>query len=59
MSIPMDSQCIQCYLRRNLELVRPLGDEAKATAFARELMGLICALPEGAPSPWGRRYRSF
>lgn len=52
MSIPMDSQCIQCYLRRNLELVRPLGDEAKATAFARELMGLICALPEGAPSPY-------
>ena len=28
MSIPMDSQCIQCYLRRNLELVRPLGDTA-------------------------------
>ena len=52
MSIPMDTQCIQCYLRRNLELVRPLGDEAKATAFARELMGLICALPEGAPSPY-------
>ena len=52
MSIPMDTQCIQCYLRRNLELVRPLGDEAKATAFARELMRLICALPENAPSPY-------
>lgn len=52
MSIPMDTQCIQCYLRRNLELVRPLGDEAKATAFARELMGLICALPGSAPSPY-------
>lgn len=52
MSIPMDTQCIQCYLRRNLELVKPLGDEAKATAFARELMGLICALPESAPSPY-------
>ena len=52
MSIPMDTQCIQCFLRRNLELVRPLGDEAKSTAFARELMHLMLSQPERAPSPY-------
>lgn len=52
MSIPMDTQCIQCFLRRNLELVRPLGDEAKSTAFARELMHLMLSQPESAPSPY-------
>ena len=51
MSIPMDTQCIQCYLRRNIELVRPLGDEAKATEFARELMGLMLAHPAEHSSP--------
>ena len=52
MSIPMDTQCIQCFLRRNLELVRPLGDEAKSTAFARELMHLMLSQPESASSPY-------
>ena len=52
MSIPMDSQCIQCHLRRNMELAHQLGDEAKATAFARELMRRMLELPEGAPSPY-------
>ena len=52
MSIPMDTQCIQCYLRRNIELVRPLGDEAKATEFARELMGLMLAHPAEHSSPY-------
>ena len=52
MSIPMDTQCIQCYLRRNIELVRPLGDEAKVTEFARELMGLMLAHPAEHSSPY-------
>ena len=40
MSLPVDSYCIQCYLRRNAELVRPLGDEAKTTAFLTKIMQL-------------------
>lgn len=52
MPIPMDSQCIQCHLRRNLELAHTLGDEAQATAFARELMKLLLTQPESDPSPY-------
>ena len=52
MSIPLDSQCIQCHLRRNLETARKLGDEAQATAFAKELMKLYLDAPADAASPW-------
>ena len=34
MSIPMDSMCLECQLRRNAELARSLGDEATATALS-------------------------
>ena len=51
MSIPMDTYCIQCYLRRNLDLARRLGTEEQATAFARELMALMVSSPADAPSP--------
>ena len=51
MSIPMDAMCFQCHLRRNLETARQHGDEAAATAFAKELMKLYLALPEGSSSP--------
>lgn len=52
MSIPIDSQCIQCHLRRNLETARRLGDEAQATAFAKELLKLYLSAPEDVSSPW-------
>lgn len=51
MSIGMDSQCYLCHFRRNMETARSLGDEAKATEFARELMKLYLSMPEGASSP--------
>ena len=51
MSIAMDSYCIQCTLRRNLELVRTLGSEEKTTAFVRALMDLILRTPADASSP--------
>ena len=51
MSIPMDAMCFQCHLRRNLETARQHGDEAAATAFAKELMKLYLTLPEGSSSP--------
>jgi len=52
MSIPMNSTCYQCHLGRNLDTARSLGDEEKATAFARELMQLYLEAPEGVSSPW-------
>jgi uncharacterized protein with ATP-grasp and redox domains len=38
MSIPLDTQCLQCHFNKNVELARSLGDEATALAFAKELM---------------------
>jgi len=52
MGISIDSYCMECYLRRNLELVRPLGTEAQATAFTKELMKLYLSAPEGVGAPW-------
>ena len=52
MSISIDTGCIQCYLRRNLELVRPLGTEQQALAFAKRLMQIYIDAPEGVSSPW-------
>ena len=51
MSIGMDSQCLLCHFRRNVETARALGDEAKATEFARALMELYLSMPEDASSP--------
>ena len=52
MSIPIDTQCIQCFLKRNLDLVRTLGTEQQAMAFAKELMKLYLTAPEDVSSPW-------
>ena len=51
MSFAMDSYCMQCYLKRNIDLVRPLGSEAQTTAFAKEIMKLFLAAPEEATAP--------
>ena len=51
MSIGMDAQCYLCHFRRNIETARSFGDEAAATAFAKDLMQLYLTLPEGAASP--------
>ena len=40
MSVELDSFCYGCHYRRNVATARSLGDEATATAFARELMQL-------------------
>lgn len=52
MSLVMDSQCLMCHLRRNLEVVRPLGTEEKTMAFARDMMRMYLNAPEGVSSPW-------
>jgi len=52
MSIHIDTHCLQCYLKRNLDLVRPLGTEEQAMAFAKRLLQLYIDAPEGVSSPW-------
>ena len=52
MSIVIDSQCLLCHLRRNLEVVRPLGTEEQTMAFTRDMMKMYLSAPEGISSPW-------
>lgn len=52
MSLAVDSYCIQCYLRRNVDFVRPLGDEAKTTAFAKRIMQMYLDAPAEVSAPW-------
>ena len=52
MSIAVDTHCLECHFRRNLELARSLGTEEQAMAFARELMKLYIGAPEDISSPW-------
>ena len=52
MSFAIDTQCLLCHLRRNLETVKPLGTEEQAMAFAKDLMRLYLEAPEGVASPW-------
>ena len=52
MAIPMNSQCLECNLKRNLKLARTLGDEAKTMVFAKRLLSLYLNAPEDAPSPY-------
>ena len=52
MSFAIDTQCLLCHLRRNLEAVKPLGTEEQAMAFAKDLMRLYLDAPEGVSSPW-------
>ena len=51
MSLKLNTECILCHMRRNLETARSLGDEETATAFAMELMQNILNAPEDASSP--------
>ena len=52
MAIPMNSQCLECTLNRNLKLARTLGSEEQTMAFAKRLMELYISAPAGAPSPY-------
>ena len=52
MSVFANTQCLLCHLERNIQLARKLGDEVKATAFAKELMKVYIDAPEGASAPF-------
>ena len=47
MSIALDAQCIVCHIRRHVNTALTLGDGDTATRFAKELMKLYIAAPEG------------
>ena len=51
MSIPANSECILCHLRRHVQTARGLGDDETATAFAKALMRQLLNAPEGTSSP--------
>ena len=51
MSIPVNSECYLCHLRRYLDIAWSLGDDETATAFAKDLMNLYLSAPEGISSP--------
>lgn len=52
MSIPFDTQCLLCHLRRNLEVVKSLGTQQQAMEFARDMMRMYLDAPREVSSPW-------
>ena len=52
MSFAIDTQCLLCHLRRNLEVVKPLGTEEQAMEFAKDMMRLYLEAPKDVASPW-------
>lgn len=51
MSLPINAECLQCHLRRNVARARALGDEATATAFTQALMRMLSEAPRELSSP--------
>lgn len=51
MSLPINAECLQCHLRRNVARARALGDEATATAFTQALMRMLSEAPRHLSSP--------
>lgn len=48
----MSSQCFVCHLGHQVDTARALGSEEKAMEFARDLMQVYLAAPEGMHSSW-------
>ena len=56
MSIPMNSLCVECRLGKDLATARSLGDDATATAFAKDHMKLFLSLdPDENSAYFGAR----
>ena len=52
MGVGMNSECFVCQIKRYSGIARELGDDATATAFARDMMRIYLNAPEGVDSPW-------
>lgn len=48
----LDSQCIQCLLKRHIETATQYGGEEQVTAFTRDLMRMICDGPVEMSAPY-------
>ena len=48
----MTATCYLCHFRKQMETALALGDEATATAFAKELMQLYLSAPDDVASPY-------
>ena len=51
MPIKINPTCVQCHLKRNMEIAQSLGDDATAMAFLRELLLVYANAPDDATSP--------
>lgn len=52
MSIAINTECLQCFLNRQLKTARELGSEEQAFAFFKELMAHCLTAPDGVGSAW-------
>ena len=52
MSIPVNSLCLECHLRKRLALARQLGDDDQAMTLARKIMEALLAAPPEMDSTW-------
>lgn len=52
MSIPLNTLCIECHLKKRLALARSLGTDEQATVFAKRIMQEIINAPAHMDSTW-------
>lgn len=52
MSVGMNTQCLMCHFRRNLEVAQAMGTEEEVMSFAKDMMRMYLAAPEGVASPY-------
>ena len=52
MSIPINSVCIECHLRKRFAMARELGTEEQVNAYARRILRTIADAPEDMDSTW-------
>ena len=52
MTIPINSLCIECHLRKRLSLARELGTEEQAMELAHKIMQELLKAPADMDSTW-------
>ena len=52
MSIPINSVCLECHLRKRLALARQLGNEEQTMEYARRVMQALLDAPAEMDSTW-------
>lgn len=52
MSIPINTLCMECHLKKRFALARSLGTDAQANQYAREILKFISEAPPEMDSTW-------